>query len=51
MKQLDMDQLTHQVERHHLPQLIHRSYPKQPRHDPWIWLSLRIINHLLNDPL
>jgi hypothetical protein len=32
--QLNMDQLSHQVERHYLPQLIHHSHPEQPRHDP-----------------
>jgi len=29
-----MDQLTFQVKRHHLPQLIHCSHPEQPRYDP-----------------
>ena len=28
-----MNQLTHQVERHHLPQLIYRCHPEQPSHD------------------
>jgi hypothetical protein len=31
-----MDQLTHQVDRHHLPYLIHRFHPEQPRHDLWV---------------
>jgi len=29
-----MDLLTHQVEKHHPLQLIHRCHPKQPERDP-----------------
>jgi len=49
MEQLDIDQLTHQVKRHHLPQLIHRFHHEKPGHDPWDWVSLWITNQLLND--
>ena len=34
MEQLDVDQLTQQVERHRLPQLLHCYHPEQLGHDP-----------------
>jgi hypothetical protein len=44
-----MDQLTGQVERHHLLQLIHHCHFEQLGHDLWVWFLLQKINQLLND--